>query len=77
LERFIEGTPKNKTVRHPVDIFHRMSSWEDHEEMIDDQYLMESINEDKFTIPLDEVAINGKFSDGWTLDDEEDLEEDK
>ena len=25
----------------------RMSSWEDHEEMIDDQYLMESIEEDQ------------------------------
>ena len=25
---------------------HFMSSWEDHEEMIDDQYLMESIEED-------------------------------
>jgi hypothetical protein len=24
-----------------------MSSWEDHQEMIDDQYLMESIEEDK------------------------------
>jgi len=24
-----------------------MSSWEDHEEMIDDQYLMESIEEDE------------------------------
>ncbi len=45
--------------------------------MIDDQYLMESINEDKFTIPLDEVAINGKFSYGWTLDDEENLQDDK
>ena len=31
-----------------------------------------SINrEDKFIIPLDEVAINGKFADGWTLEDEE------
>ena len=54
-----------------------MSSWEDHQEMIDDQYLMESIKEDKFTIPLDAIAINGKFLDGWTLDDEEDLEDDK
>ena len=25
----------------------RMSSWEDHEQMIDDQYLMESIEEDQ------------------------------
>ena len=25
----------------------RMSSWEDHEQMIDDQYLMESIKEDQ------------------------------
>jgi hypothetical protein len=48
-----------------------MSSWEDHQEMIDDQYLIESIKEDKFTIPLDEIAINGKFSDEWTLDYEE------
>ena len=54
-----------------------MSTWEDHQEMIDGQYLMESIKEDKFTIPLDEIAINGKFLDGWTLDDEEDLEDDK
>jgi hypothetical protein len=28
-------------------IFPVMSSWEDHEEMIDDQYLMESIEEDQ------------------------------
>ena len=25
----------------------RMSSWEDHEQMIDDQYLMESMEEDQ------------------------------
>jgi hypothetical protein len=25
----------------------RMSSWEDHEQMIEDQYLMESIEEDQ------------------------------
>jgi hypothetical protein len=32
-----------------------MSSWEDHEEMIDDQYLMESIEEDqKLEDDLDE-----------------------
>ena len=30
-----------------MDIFPHMSSWEDHEEMIDDQYLMESIEEDQ------------------------------
>jgi hypothetical protein len=35
-----------------------MSSWEDHEEMIDDQYLMESIEEDQ------------KLADG-DLDEEE------
>jgi hypothetical protein len=33
-----------------------MSSWEDHEEMIDDQYLMESIEEDqKLEAGLSEV----------------------
>ena len=37
-----------------------MSSWEDHQEMIDDQYLMESIEEDQ---KLD--------SDEEDLDDEE------
>ncbi len=36
-----------------------MSSWEDHEQMIDDQYLMESIEEDQ------------KAEEG-TLDDDED-----
>jgi hypothetical protein len=37
-----------------------MSSWEDHQEMIDDQYLMESIEEDQ---KLD--------NDGEDLEDEE------
>jgi hypothetical protein len=37
-----------------------MSSWEDHEEMIDDQYLMESIEEDQ------------KLADG-DLDEEEEV----
>ncbi len=35
-----------------------MSSWEDHQEMIDDQYLMESIEEDQ------------KLSEGAVDDDE-------
>lgn len=40
-----------------------MSSWEDHEEMIDDQYLMESIEEDQ------------KIAEGVVDDDSEDEEE--
>jgi hypothetical protein len=40
-----------------------MSSWEDHEEMIDDQYLMESIEEDQ------------KLAAGDADDDSEDEEE--
>jgi hypothetical protein len=39
-----------------------MSSWEDHEEMIDDQYLMESIEEDQ------------KLADGDLDEDTEDEE---
>ena len=39
-----------------------MSSWEDHEEMIDDQYLMESIEEDQ------------KLADGDLNEDSEDEE---
>ena len=41
-----------------------MSSWEDHEKMIDDQYLMESIEEDQ------------KLEEG-DLDEEEDFEEEE
>jgi hypothetical protein len=37
-----------------------MSSWEDHEQMIDDQYLMESIEEDQ------------KLAEGDADDDSED-----
>jgi hypothetical protein len=37
-----------------------MSSWEDHEEMIDDQYLMESIEEDQ---KLDTCASEGGEDD--------------
>ena len=33
--------------QHPLSIVLSMSSWEDHEQMIDDQYLMESIEEDQ------------------------------
>jgi hypothetical protein len=33
-----------------------MSSWEDHQEMIDDQYLMESIEEDQ-KLDNDEVDL--------------------
>ena len=39
-----------------------MSSWEDHEQMIDDQYLMESIEEDQ------------KLADGDLDEDNEDEE---
>ncbi len=42
-----------------------MSSWEDHEELIDDQYLMESIEEDQ------------KLTDGVIEDEEEDLEDEE
>ena len=42
-----------------------MSSWEDHEQMIDDQYLMESIEEDQ------------KLEDGIVDEDEEDLEDEE
>jgi len=42
---------------------HFMSSWEDHEEMIDDQYLMESIEEDQ------------KLAEDDADDDSEDEEE--
>ena len=42
-----------------------MSSWEDHEQMIDDQYLMESIEEDQ------------KLADGIVDEDEEDLEDEE
>jgi hypothetical protein len=42
-----------------------MSSWEDHEEMIDDQYLMESIEEDQ---KLDTGASKGGEDD--ELEDE-------
>ena len=31
-----------------------MSSWEDHQEMIDDQYLMESIEEDQKVVSDEE-----------------------
>lgn len=33
-------------------------------------------NLSRFIIPLDEIAINGKFANGFTLDDEKDDEED-
>ena len=42
-----------------------MSSWEDHEEMIDDQYLMESIEEDQ------------KLAGGIIDEDEEGFEVDR
>jgi hypothetical protein len=42
-----------------------MSSWEDHEELIDDQYLMESIEEDQ------------KLADGIIDEGEEDLEDEE
>jgi hypothetical protein len=34
-----------------------MSSWEDHEQMIDDQYLMESIEEDQKMAEGDEPFL--------------------
>jgi hypothetical protein len=37
-----------------------MSSWEDHEQMIDDQYLMESIEEDQ---KLAEGDADDEFED--------------
>ena len=36
-----------------------MSSWEDHQEMIDDQYLMESIEEDQ-KVDSDEEDLEDK-----------------
>jgi len=42
-----------------------MSSWEDHEQMIDDQYLMESIEEDQ------------KLADGIIDEEEEDFEDEE
>jgi hypothetical protein len=41
-----------------------MSSWEDHQEMIDDQYLMESIEEDQ-------KLTNGDRDDEIESEDEE------
>jgi hypothetical protein len=43
----------------------RMSSWEDHEQMIDDQYLMESIEEDQ------------KLADGDIDEEDEDFEDEE
>jgi hypothetical protein len=42
-----------------------MSSWEDHEQMIDDQYLMESIEEDQ------------KLADGDLDEEDEDVEDEE
>jgi hypothetical protein len=42
-----------------------MSSWEDHEELIDDQYLMESIEEDQ------------KLADGDLDEEDEDFEDEE
>ena len=42
-----------------------MSSWEDHEQMIDNQYLMESIEEDQ------------KLADGDLDEEDEDLEDEE
>jgi hypothetical protein len=42
-----------------------MSSWEDHEQMIDDQYLMESIEEDQ------------KLADGDLDEEDEDFEDEE
>ena len=40
-----------------------MSSWEDHEEMIDDQYLMESIEEDQKLAESDLSAEENESED--------------
>ena len=41
-----------------------MSSWEDHQEMIDDQYLMESIEEDqKLDTGASEVGEDDELED--------------
>ncbi len=40
-----------------------MSSWEDHEEMIDDQYLMESIEEDQKLADGDLDEVDEDFED--------------
>jgi hypothetical protein len=42
-----------------------MSSWEDHEQIIDDQYLMESIEEDQ------------KLADGDLDEEDEDFEDEE
>jgi len=42
-----------------------MSSWEDHEQMIDDQYLMESIEDDQ------------KLADGDLDEEDEDFEDEE
>ena len=42
-----------------------MSSWEDHEQMIDNQYLMESIEEDQ------------KLADGDLDEEDEDFEDEE
>jgi hypothetical protein len=42
-----------------------MSSWEDHEQMIDDQYLMESIEEDQ------------KLADGDLDEEDEDFDDEE
>ena len=44
-----EGEPCSTRPNHltPSGYIPLMSSWEDHQEMIDDQYLMESIEEDQ------------------------------
>ena len=42
-----------------------MSSWDDHEELIDDQYLMESIEEDQ------------KLADGDLDEEDEDFEDEE
>jgi hypothetical protein len=48
-----------------------MSSWEDHEEMIDDQYLMESIEEDQKL----EAGSSEVDEDDHGHDDDEESEE--
>ena len=58
------ATIKIKSNTPTLDVLPK-SSWEDHEEMIDDQYLMESIEEDQ------------KLADGDLDEEDEDFEDEE
>jgi hypothetical protein len=60
----LAATVKNKS-NTPTLYALPMSSWEDHEQMIDDQYLMESIEEDQ------------KLTDGDLDEEDEDFEDEE